>query len=66
MSSCVWFVRRERGKAKDWIPFYMRPNCARSYFDATTGKDESLKDAVERYALGGYFMESKSPYLEGK
>ena len=64
MSATVWFVLRKNGKAEDWIPFYMRPNCDRSYFDSVTGKDEGLKDAIERYAQGGYLMESKSPYKE--
>lgn len=61
----IWFVRRENGKAKDWIPFYTRPNCDRSYFDTTTGKDEGLKDAMERYAKSGYFPEKESPWVDG-
>lgn len=64
MSSCVWFVRRENGIAKDWIPFFMRPNCDRSYFNSTTGKDESLLDAMERYASHGYYPEKDSPWKE--
>lgn len=60
----MWFVRRENGKAVDWIRFQMRPNCDRSYFSPLTGKDESLKDAMERYALGGYYAEKESPWKE--
>lgn len=57
-----WFVRREYGKPVDWIAWTARAECERSFFDPNTGKDESLKDAIERYSNIWYFLEENPVY----
>jgi hypothetical protein len=50
MSGVVWFVHP---KLRHWTPFFMRPDCDRSYFKPCDGTDESLYDAIIRYQKAG-------------